>query len=295
MNPEPEAASRKGRLRRIAGRALGEPLTHFLAIGAIIFLAASLVRGAQRPVVRIDPDEQKQLAAYWEMQTQRPPSQDELREMIRERIDEEVLAREAVRLGLDRDDMIIRRRLAQKMAFASEDTIADVEPDDATLQAFYDRTRQAYLAPARVALRHLYFSDDRPAADAKDAATRALAALNAGRPAITGDPFVLPLAYADIGLDELARDYGAAFAQGLATAPTGAWQGPLRSEFGWHVVRVETRHPAAVAPFASVRDEVRQAYLADRRRIGNASMMDSMRNRYRIVIDEAPKLPAHES
>lgn len=275
-------------------RILREPLTHFLAIGGVIFLAATLVKGAQRPVLNIDSQEQKQLAAYWEMQMQRPPSRDELREIVRERIDEEVLAREAVRLGLDRNDMIIRRRLAQKMAFASEDTTADVEPDEPALRAFYQKTRQAYQAPAHVALRHLYFSDDRPAGDAKEAAALSLRALAAGRPAPAGDPFVLPLAYADISLDDLARDYGPAFVEAVATAPPGAWRGPVKSAFGWHLVRVEARHPARVAPFAAVRDEVREVYLADRRRIGNAQMMARMRGRYRIVVDEAPQLPAHE-
>jgi peptidyl-prolyl cis-trans isomerase C len=291
MNPAAEAVAppRRNRVREIVGGIAREPLTHFLLIGLVIFLAATAVKASQRPVLRIDTDELNQLASYWEMQMQRPPNKDELQGIIRERIDEEILAREAVRLGMDRDDMIIRRRLAQKMSFASEDVTAAAEPDETALRAYYDKTKTAYLAPAHVAIRHVYFSADRAAADAQAAATRALGDLRAGRPNVGGDPSVLPLAYADVSLSDLARDYGVPFAHTVETGPLGIWQGPIQSAYGWHLLRVETRHPAAVAPFATVRAEVRDAYLADRRRIDNAAYMDKLRQRYRIEVAEAPR------
>lgn len=292
MNPATEVAQpppRPNRIRAILGRVVHEPLTHFLLIGLVIFIAATAVKAAQRPVLRIDTDELNQLAAYWEMQTQRPPNKDELQGIIRERIDEEILAREAVRLGMDRNDMIIRRRLAQKMSFASEDIDAQAAPDEATLRAYYEKNKSAYLAPAHVAVRHVYFSADRPGLDAKAAAEQALTALRAGRSNIEGDPSVLPLSYGDVSLTDLERDYGTPFAHAVETGAVGAWQGPVQSAYGWHVLRVETRHPAAIGAFEAVRTEVHDAYLADRRKAENAAYMDKLRRRYRIEVAETQK------
>jgi peptidyl-prolyl cis-trans isomerase C len=274
------AADRTGSLAR---RFLAEPLTHFLIIGLVIFAGVLLLKRTERPVLRLDSRELGQLAAYWEAQTQRPPSKVELDGLIRERIDEEILAQEAMRLGLDKGDMIIRRRLAQKMAFASEDTAVGPEPSEAQLRAFYDAHPADYRSPARVALRHVFFSEDRTGGDPRQAAGTALTMLAEGR-AVGGDPSVLPLTYANVSLDDLARDYGPEFARAVATAPTGTWQGPVRSAYGWHAVKVEGRHPAAVAPFEQVRAEVRDALLADRRAAANAAYLAKLRKRYKITV-----------
>ena len=287
MNPGPEAPGpapgrpARGRwLTRIAH----EPLTHFLAIGAVIFISAVGLKAVQRPVVRIDADELNQLGAYWEQQMQRPPTRDELRGLIGERVDEEILAQEARRQGLDKDDIIIRRRLAQKMAFASEDTAPIPEPDDATLKALYARTAAAYATPERLALRQVYFSDTRGAEAAKQAAVLALARIKAGAPDAEGDPFVMPLTYGDITLTDLGRDYGEDYAKAAATAQTGAWTGPVRSAYGWHLIRVDSRIASANPPFAAVRAQLREAWFADQRQKANTAMMDRLRKRYRVEI-----------
>ena len=131
----------------LVARAAREPLVHFLLIGLVIFLTATTLKGLQRPVLRVDEEELKQLTAYWELKMQRPPTQEELRSLVREHIDEEILAQEALRRWLDKDDIIIRRRLAQKMAFASEDVAPIAEPDDATLKALYEKSAARYATP----------------------------------------------------------------------------------------------------------------------------------------------------
>ncbi len=289
MNPAPDgpggAPGRPARdARGLLSRIAREPLTHFLAIGAVIFVSAAVVRQAQRPVVRIDADELNQLASYWEQQMQRPPSKDELRGIINERVDEEILAQEARRQGLDKDDIIIRRRLAQKMAFASEDTAPIPEPDDATLQALYARTSGVYATPERLAMRQVYFSANRGVEPARQAALAALGRLKAGAADVAGDPFVMPLTYADIALTDLGRDYGDDYARAAAAAPPGAWLGPVRSAYGWHLLRVESRIASAQPPFATVRAQLREAWFADQRRLANGSAMDRLRRRYRVEI-----------
>lgn len=266
---------------------LREPLLHFLAIGAMLFAGIAGVRELRRPTVRIDAQEIEQLATYWAMQSQRPPTRQELAAMINERVDEELLAREAVRLGLDRDDMIVRRRLAQKMAFASEDTAAIPEPDTATLQAFYDRTRDRYATPARLALRHIYFNADRTGATPQAAAAEALAALKAGR-AAGGDPALLPLTYADVAVTDLERDYGPQFLAAALNTPAGVWAGPVASPYGLHLIQVEKRLAPTVPPLAQVREEVRAAWMAERRAAGNRRFLDQLRRRYRVEVAGLP-------
>lgn len=267
-----------------ARRVLAEPLVHFAVIGALIFAGASAVKAAQRPTLHIDRAEIAQLAEYWEAQMQRPPSKAELDGLVQERIDEEILAAEAQRLGLDKGDMIIRRRLAQKMAFAAEDVGGAREPDEKTLRAWYQAHQADYRTPTHLALRQVFFSDDR-GPGALTAARNALTELQEGRSS-AGDPSVLPLVYADVSQDDLARDYGGAFVQAAAGAPVGQWVGPVHSGFGWHLIRVETRRPAATEAFDQVRSDVRDAVLADQRKVASADEMARLRKRYRV---EAPQ------
>lgn len=288
MNPGPESPAAdprawRTRLADLARRVLREPLTHFLAIGLVIFLGFAAVKAARRPVLEIDAQELTQLVAYWEVQMQRPPTKAELAGILRERVDEEILAREAQRLGLDRNDMIIRRRLAQKMAFAGEDVTSLPEPSEQQLGDYYAAHRARYLTPAQVSLQHIYFSDDRKGAPAEAAARQAAADAQAGRPP-GGDPFVLPRSYSEIPMDDLNRDYGPAFAQAVSRAPVGRWTGPVRSAFGWHAVRVAVLRPARPQSFDDARSDVRDQWLAERRNAANAAFMDGLRRRYRIQV-----------
>jgi peptidyl-prolyl cis-trans isomerase C len=273
-----------GVLKRIAR----EPLTHFLLIGALLFGGLQLVRGAERPTVRIDEQDLNQLVTYWQLQSGRAPTRPELQAILRDRVDEELLAAEARRLGLDKDDLIIRRRLAQKMAFASEDVGAIAEPDAATLRAYYERTRAQYATPAHIALRQMFFTGDRGPEAARAAAIQALARVKRGE-AVAGDPFLLPLTYADASLDDLVRDYGPAYAKAVQTAPLGAWIGPVPSAYGMHLVRVESRQGAEVAAFDQVRGDVRDAWIAERRAANNTAFLQGLHRRYRVVVaGEAP-------
>lgn len=267
-------------------RWLREPLVHFLLIGAVLFLAVSAAHAIRRPKVRIGAQELEQLASYWEMQTQRPPTREELAAIIRERVEEELLAREAVRLGLDRDDMIVRRRLAQKMAFASEDVASIPEPSEATLKAYYDTIKGRFAQPGRVAMRHIFLNHDRPGGDAP-AAAAALAALKSGKTP-PSDPSLLPLSYADVTIDDLSRDYGPTFAKAVADAPVGAWIGPVESPFGSHLIRVESRRPREIPPLADVRQDVRAAWIDERRKAANRAYIQRLWRRYDVKIDDLP-------
>lgn len=283
MTPDPVGSS-SSFLKRL----LREPLVHFLVIGVALFVGISAVRGLNRPTVRLEARDLEQLAAYWEMQTQRPPTRAELASIIQERVDEELMAREAIRLGLDKDDMIVRRRLAQKMAFASEDVSTIPQPGEADLQAFYEKDLARYATPARLALRHVYFSQDRTGTSPPVAAAEALESLKAGK-TVVGDPALLPLTYADIAVADLLRDYGPAFTKAAREAPLGAWVGPVASPYGVHLIQVQTRLASETLPLAAVRAEVLDAWMAEQRQIKNRAFRQGLRKTYKVEIAGLPQ------
>ncbi len=286
MTRKPEAAAPGQDWRVLARAVLQEPLTHFLAIGVVLMLAAAGLKALERPVLKVDAGEISQLVAYWQVQTQRAPTPEELQGIIRERVDEEILAREAIRLGLDQDDLIIRRRLAQKMAFAGEDISPVAEPDEAALRERFRRNPDQYASPPLLTFRHVFFSDDRAGGGGRVAAETVL--LSGAVDSATGDPFVLPRSYRQVRGSDLLRDYGPDFIEAALTAPLGQWTGPVRSAYGWHLVRVETRQKGGPADFETVKAQVRDDYLEAARDNANAAFMDQLRARYVIEVAEAP-------
>jgi hypothetical protein len=268
--------------------AVREPLLHFVVIGAVLFAVTALrQKQVEHAEIRITAGEVAQLAAFWETQSQRKPTAQELQGLIEERIDEEVLAREAVRLGLDRDDVIVRRRLAQKMAFVSDDLAVVAEPVEAELREHFNAHRETYTAPDLYALRHVYFNPDRHTSVDSDA-RRALQKLARGANANEiGDPFMLPRELADVSRDDIARDFGSVFADAVTGSAPGAWSGPVRSPFGVHLVKLESHTPRSTARFEDVRDRVRGAFLARRQQQANAALRAKLRQEYRIVVETA--------
>jgi peptidyl-prolyl cis-trans isomerase C len=270
--------------------AVREPLLHFVLIGALLFAVTALrQKHSEHAEIRITAGEVAQLAAFWEAQAQRKPTADELRGLIEERIDEEVLAREAVRLGLDRDDVIVRRRLAQKMAFVSDDLAIVAEPAEDALREYFDAHREAYTTPDLYALRHVYFNPDRHTtldADAQRALQRLTRGANADD---VGDPFMLPRELADVSRDDIARDFGSSFADAVTGSTPGSWSGPVRSPFGVHLVKLESHTPGSTARFEDVRAQVREAYLAEKQRDANAALRAKLRHQYKIIVEPAER------
>jgi peptidyl-prolyl cis-trans isomerase C len=274
-------------MHRFLHAAVREPLLHFVLIGAALFaVTAYRQEKSEQAEIRISAGEVAQLAAFWETQSQRKPSAEELQGLIEERIDEEVLAREAVRLGLDRDDVIVRRRLAQKMAFVSDDLALVGEPAEAELRAYFGTHRETYTVPDLYALRHVYFNPDRHGMALDTDAQRALQRLARGANADeVGDPFMLPRELADVSRDDIARDFGSIFADAVTGSTPGTWSGPVRSPFGVHLVKLESHTPRTAARFEDVRDLVREAYVAQKQREANLAMRAKLRQQYRIVVE----------
>jgi len=190
-------------------------------------------------------DDLRQLDMYFESQWQRPPTAGEFNSLIEDKIQEEILYREGLAMGLDKDDTIVRRRMAQKVQFLAEDVAAAREPTVAELKAWYygGKNSARFALPGRVTFRHLYFSSDVRGPRAHDDAVDALAKV-AGKPEdskavpLLADRFMFQDYYADRSSEQLAKDFGPQFAQAIVKVRPASWQGPIESGYGWHLVYV---------------------------------------------------------
>ena len=249
-------------------RLLQEPLLHFLLIGAVLFGVYHYVQPAHEPAasskqIQLSLDDLARMALLFQSQWKREPTAPELERLMETRVQMEVLYREALAMGLDKDDEIVKRRMAQKMQFLAEDT-APREPTTSELKSWYVKNSEKFAMPTHVSFRHLYFSPDRRAAHARDDAARALAQLagqteDAKLPGSFADPFMFQEYYRDRGTDFLGKEFGPQFALAVAKLPIGSWQGPIESGFGWHLVFVESAIPGHVPDFEEVETDLKTA------------------------------------
>ncbi len=274
-------------------RWLREPLVHFLLLGLAMFAISSAVnRGSasapSRQIV-LTLDDLRQLEIAFTAQWQRPPTRPEMIAMIENRIREEVLYREALEMGLDKDDTIVKRRMAQKMQFLSEDDAAAREPTARELRDWFAKNSRMFAQPPRVTFRHIYFSPDRRGQRVKSDAEQALGRF-AGRPSdwsgasALGDPFMFQEYLADRAPDQVAREFGPAFARSLFEEIPGAWRGPIESGYGWHLVFVESLTPGREAAFEEVEPDVKTAWLSARKAEAWDKAFEKMRARYELVL-----------
>ena len=268
---------------------LKNPLVHFVAIGAVIFLLYGLLWGSRvDDSRRIEVSEQRivRLGEMWLAQWKRPPTETELDGLIDSFIREEVLYREALAMGLDRDDTVIRRRLAQKIEFLADDLATRSEPLPEELERFLEDNLERYQLPVRVSFSHIYFSVDRRGEACESDALDALRKIEAGAsPDEHGDPFMLQRDYPSRSEREVGELFGSEFAESLFTLSAGSWQGPVRSSYGAHLVLVRERTESRAPELTDISDRVKNDLLSERRRAANEALVESLKERYQIVVE----------
>ena len=271
---------------------LREPLLHFLVLGAGLFVLFGVVgESADEQPDRIVVTAAKidNLAELFERTWQRPPTEAELDGLIADHVKEEVLYREALALGLDADDAVIRRRLRQKMEFISEDVAEQAEPTEDDLQAFLAEHRDRFRAPPRISFVQVYLSPERRGRDTKGDAERLLASLSTGAAdaAEAGDPFLLEREFRDLAPYDVERLFGRPFAERLAELPVGSWSGPVASPYGLHLVLVRERTEGGLPELEQVRDAVALEWRAARRQEVNEAFYQRLRERYEVTIERS--------
>ena len=275
-------------------RFLREPLVHFLALGAIVFLLFNL--NVRRDVpqdgrIVVNPGKVEQLVIGFARTWHRPPSQQELDGLVEDYIREEVFYREALAMGLDKDDTIVRRRMRQKLEFLTDDVSAIAPPSDQELQGWLDRHPDKFRLEPTIAFSQIYFSSSRRGESASAAASNALLRLSgAGKQTAAlelGDATMLPHELPLSRPDEVASVFGDGLAQGLARMEPGRWSGPVQSAYGWHLVYVRERVEGGRRPLAEVRDAVQREWLAARRKEVVDTTYKKLREKYAIVVEAA--------
>ena len=279
-------------------RWLREPLLHFALLGMLIF-AVNAWRAQRRPTenaaahIEITAGTIAWLREGFTRQWHRAPDADELHGLVNDHLREEVLYREALAMGLDRDDSIVRRRMAQKMEFLTQDIAGAAEPDDAALRKFFAQNAARYMKAARVSFRHVFFSKERRGARLEADAREALAALAKGASDETmGDPFLREYEFTEASADDIATALGREFAEKVAALPAGEWRGPVESSYGVHLVRVSGRAEPQPVALEAVREAVVRDFADERRRTANRELLEGLKARYRITVDEAALIGA---
>lgn len=272
---------------------LREPLLHFLALGALLSaIHAYRSTHASADIIRINPQQVRAIAEHYRLQYAASPTPAQLDALVERSIDEEIAYREALRLGLDRNDEIVRRRLVQKFEFLQQDLAPPAEPARSQLQSYYQAHLARYRAPERLTFAQVYVSADRLG----DAAARAtvqklgvrLDARHATQAGELGDIFPGPTNFSAVTRAEIERVFGReGLAQDIFAVEPGRWSAPLRSGFGWHSVFISARQPAAALTFEQAQERVRQDYREAEQARANARDKAELRRRYRILREPA--------
>ena len=269
-------------------RLVREPLVHFVLIGAAVFALYALTREAEdepRDQIVVTEGRVQQLAQVFAKTWQRPPTSEELRGLIDAYIEEEVYYREALKLGLDRDDTLIRRRMQQKMEFLIEPGEDLLAADDSELKAFLDTHKAEFRVEPRIAFEQVFINPERGDTPAAARASAALGELRAGEPSSNlGDPTLLPATNALKSLSGIARDFGEAFAHALTDLPKDQWTGPVDSAFGLHLVRVTERVDGYDPKLDEVRKAVEQKWRTQKRDEFQEAEFKRLRAKYDVVL-----------
>jgi hypothetical protein len=284
-------------LRNRFSTALREPVVHFLLLGAALYALYGLA-GPSAPDespnrITVTAGEINWLTSTWEKRWNRPPTPEERAGLIQEYVRESIFYREALAMGLDRDDTIIRRRLAQKLEFLSQDLVATIPPTEEQLRTYFAEHAQRYEHPSLTTFTHVFVDPDRRGertladAEAMGAELREQGPPAEGADGL-GDPFMLQRYYPERSELELSKLFGGEFARSVSRLEPGAWQGPVRSGYGLHWVFVEARSEAETPAFAEARERVEQDWRDDRRREFDEAYYASLRARYEVVIEGDP-------
>jgi hypothetical protein len=280
---------------------LREPLLHFLLLGVLLFVLFEWIGGDTGPMsnrITVSQAQVRQLATAFTKTWQRPPTEAEIKGLVDDYVREEIAYREAVAMGLDRDDTIIRRRMRQKIEFLVEDAASATPPTEAELQAYLEAHAQTFRLEPQVAFRQVYIDPSRGG----DPAARALALLSQLRKAgpeasldDLGDSIMLEPEVPLVREDEVARSFGSEFAAQVVQLPPGSWQGPIQSGYGLHLVLVRESVPGRAATLDEVRRDVERELLSERRRDQLAAMYEELLGKYSVTVEVPPSQAGKEA
>jgi hypothetical protein len=270
---------------------LKEPLIHFLLLGLLIFFAYDWLagKGSAPGEIFISRGQQQNLLNTFSRTWQRPPTPQEYQGLLQDYLRLEIAYRESMSMGLDQDDIVIRRRLRQKLELLAEDVASLVAPEDQQLQTYLDENIEEFMVEPRISLRQVYISRDRRGSAAEQDAQELLQRITTDGPngdfEVFGDPLPLPSDIRNLRESEVARLFGSVFTDGLKVLATGHWSGPVESGFGLHLVFIEERMAGRAPDLTEVREAVQREWLSQRRTETVDGLYERLAENYTIEIE----------
>lgn len=279
-------------LRRSGGwliRVFREPLAHFLSIGLAVFIASGHVASNSNSAkIEITQDHIRRLTDNYHLQYGVYPTSDKVEALINQFIREEMFYREAVNLGLDHNDEIVRRRLVQKYAFLQEDLAIPAEPAETKLLEYYREHEDLYFQPETITFNHVYFSlDGKNERKVRQRAEETAGELNRQKLAeatALGDQFPGSYSFVSVSREDVVREFGSEeLADAVFNIKERQWSEPLRSGLGWHIVYLISRKDRSRIAFDEVKGQVRREYIERERERRNAIFVRNLQQRFEIV------------
>jgi len=273
---------------------LAKPTVHVAALGVMIAAAILIAQGPPsgdeaRRVVLTGGDI-LQLKASFMRTWQREPTATELRGALEQHIRQEILYREALARGYDRDDLVVRRAMQRKMEFLAASQALQEPPSDEEIQAFFSLRRERYRLPAVVSFAQVYVSTDQRGAGAEKFATELLARLRAQDPesnalASWGDLIMLDPFYASQTEKEVNAAFGGDFAAAVVALQPGQWEGPIRSGYGLHLVKVVRREDSRIPEWTEVKGRIVNDMEFEARNSAKDQLYQEIAQKYEVVLD----------
>ena len=273
-----------------------EPLVHFFILGLAVFALHAVldrkpeVNSTDPLVVEVTSAEIEWMRTLFTKQMGREPTARELRGQINQLIKEQILSREAVVMGLDQGDVVVRRRLAQKMEFLFKDISSLAEPTEEELQAYFSENQSKYAHPPQVSFTQVYFNTGSRGVDAAAQAVQAvIQASSEPDTAITqGDTSILSPTCKHCSPRQIGDRFGSGFAKHVLTLSPGAWHGPIQSAYGVHAVYIHNRRKAEMPQLKEIRNRVKEDLIGERQDENTRNVYRDIRSRYRVLVEGLP-------
>ena len=270
-----------------------KPLFHIFLFGFLLALTLLIAfglptSGDEARRIIIDDSDVAQLRAAWMRQWQREPTAQELRGLLEQHIREEVLYREALARGFDKDDMVVRRTMMRKMEFLGQSQAEALEPSDEEIQAYFALRQERYRQPGRVSFVHIYFNRDQRGEGAEQDAGQTLEELRRRNTKLDelsefGDRFMLAPHYVGQTERQISSQFGENFARQVFALEPQVWQGPVESGYGLHLVYVYEREEAITPDWREIKPNILQDMRTDAEKAAKELFYSEILRNYRIT------------
>jgi hypothetical protein len=279
-------------------KSLKEPLLYFFVLGFIVFGLHSFlnweVQGKDQDpfTVEVTSADIEWIRSSWEARMKRQPTQQELQGLINHYIRDEILFREATAMDLDYRDLVIKRRLVQKLTFVFEDLAESIDPTDQELITYMQENQEKYLIPEMMSFAHVYFNPEKRK-DSKNKAKNILLQLKSEQITVEkalslGDVFMMESSFRKRSPNEIARTLGKEFTDKLFSTEGTGWQGPISSSFGHHLVYIEERIASKMPELEQIRDDVKNDFMYARKKQVVDNAYNAAKSRYTVLVEGLP-------